>query len=141
MSTQFYQLIKVATATTGTGTVTGGAAVAGYQTAASAGMVTGETGIIKITDGAAYEFSTTAYNSTGPTYTRVLIGSSTGSLLNLSGTGVIVEWVPAAADMNACLRFDETQSLTAIQRAQANANLANPSAAANIYLANNFGGL
>ena len=140
MSTQFYQLIKVATATTGSGTVTGGAAVAGYTTAATAGMPNGETGIIKITDGAAYEFSTTTYASAGPTFTRVLIGSSTGGLLNLSGSAII-EWVPGAADMNACLRFDETQSLSAIQRAQANANLANPSAAANIYLANNFGGL
>jgi len=78
---------KVATATTGTGTITLGTAESGYQTFADAGVVNADVVRYVIEDGTAWEIGTGTY-STG-TLTRVLDESSTGSLLNLSGDSVV----------------------------------------------------
>jgi hypothetical protein len=87
---------KMTTATTGTGTITLGSAVDGYQTYAAAGVSDGDVTRNVIEDGNAWEISTGTYTASGTTLTRTLVESSTGSLLNLSGDAVV--YVSATAE-------------------------------------------
>src|SRR4051812_8710668 len=80
---------KAATATPGTGTVTLGAASTAFLTWAAAGAVNGRTYAYLIEDGAAWELGTGVFASGAGTMTRTLRASSTGSLLNLSGSATI----------------------------------------------------
>ena len=85
---------KMTTATTGTGTITLGTAEAGYQTFADAGVV--DTDVVRyvIEDGTDWEIGTGTYSA--GTLTRALSESSTGSLLNLTGSAVVYVSATAA---------------------------------------------
>lgn len=89
--------IKVSTATTGTGTVTlSTTAEDGFQNFANGGIA--NTNVVRYTieDGNDFEIGNGTYSSTGPTLTRTLLESSTGSLLNLSGDAIV--FITAAAE-------------------------------------------
>ena len=90
----FANRAKVSTSTTGTGTITLGTAVDGYQSFADAGVVNSDVVRYTIEDGDAWEIGSGTYSA--GTLTRVLDESSTGSLLNLSGDAVV--YVTAAGE-------------------------------------------
>lgn len=88
---------KVATATTGTGTITLGAAESGYQTFADAGVANGSTVRYVIEEGANWEIGTGVYTASGTTLSRTVDESSnSGSAINLTGAAVV--YVSAAAN-------------------------------------------
>ena len=95
---------KVATATTGTGTITLGAAESGYQTFADAGLV--DTNVVRyvIEDGTAWEIGSGTYTASGTTLSRTPTESSGGgSAITLTGSAVVyvsataADLIPAAA--------------------------------------------
>jgi len=85
--------VKASTATTGTGTITPAAAVSPYLSWSGGGAAAGQFYSYLIEDGAAWELGVGLYN--GTTITRPGPGtdphfeSSTGALLNLSGTATV----------------------------------------------------
>jgi len=86
---------KVATATTGTGTLTLGSAESGYQSFADAGVV--DTDVVRyvIEDGTAWEIGTGTY-SAGTLTRTVLESSNADAALNLTGSAVV--YVSATAE-------------------------------------------
>lgn len=77
------------TATTGTGTITLGSALSGFQSFASAGVTNDEAIRYVIEEGTNWEIGVGIYTSSGTTLSRTLVQSSTGSLLNLLGSAVV----------------------------------------------------
>lgn len=81
---------KMSTATTGTGTVTLGSAVAGYQSFANSGVPDGATVRYVIEEGNNWEIGTGVYTSTGTTLTRnVLESSNSGAAITLAGAAEV----------------------------------------------------
>lgn len=76
----------VSTATTGTGTITLGSPISGYQSFADAGVSNGDTIRYTIEDGANFEIGEGVYTASGTTLSRTPSESSnSGSAINLSG--------------------------------------------------------
>ena len=81
---------KMTTATTGTGTITLGSAIDGYQTYADAGVV--DTDVVRyvIEDGTAWEIGTGTYTASGTTLARTVSESSNAdAALNLTGSAAV----------------------------------------------------
>ncbi len=94
-------LVKVSTATTGTGTVTLGAASTGFLTMAQAGAVDGAIYSYGITDGVNSEVGTGTYTASGTTLSRTVINSTnSNALLSLSGAATVFI-TPLAVDYGA----------------------------------------
>src|SRR5437868_5326 len=79
--------VRFATGTSGTGTLTVGAAITGFQTPATANVAIGSIVCYGIEDGAAWEVGIGSYQ-TGGLITRDIVESSSagGSKISLSGT-------------------------------------------------------
>jgi len=82
---------KMSTSTTGTGTITLGSAVSGYQDFATAGVANGDTVSYTIEDGTDFECGKGTYTSTGTTLSRDTItdSSNSGSAITLSGSAEV----------------------------------------------------
>ena len=104
--------VKVATPTTGTGSVTVGAAEPGYLTPAEAGAVNGRVYTWRLDDGDDFEIFVGTYSSTGPTVSRdtVLVskigGTAGTSKISLSGSATLSS-VPVASLFRGTRRVGE----------------------------------
>lgn len=109
---QLHNLVRVTTATTGTGTVTLGAAVASFLTFALGGVVNGEIVSYAIEDtNGGREIGRGTYTAAGPTLARTQIYRSTGAgnntAITLSGSAQVIITV-AAEDLMGIAQADIT---------------------------------
>jgi hypothetical protein len=90
MAVKLYNLARMTTATTGTGTITLGSAVTGFLSFASAGVANGETVTYGIVDGTNREVGRGVYTSSGTTLTRnVLTSTNSNNAISLSGSAIV----------------------------------------------------
>lgn len=94
---KLYNLCRMSTGTTGTGTITLGSAVTGFLSFAAAGVGDGETVTYAIQDGSNSEIGRGVYTASGTTLSRsVLKSTNSGSAINLSGTAQV--FITASAE-------------------------------------------
>lgn len=87
---KLYNLARMTTATTGTGTITLGSATTGFISFATAGVSDGESITYAIEDGNNREIGRGTYTASGTTLTRsVLKSTNAGSAINLSGSAQV----------------------------------------------------
>jgi len=88
--TKLVNRAKMTTATTGTGAITLGSAVDGYQTFAAAGVADGDVVRYVIEDGTDWEIGTGTYTASGTTLSRTVDESSNSdNALNLTGNAAV----------------------------------------------------
>ena len=110
----------MSTATAGTGTITLGSALSGYQTFADAGVANSDVVSYTIVDGASWEIGTGTYTSAGTTMTRSVSESSNAdAAVSLSGSATV--FITARAED--ILSYSKDLTLTATERAQGQKNL------------------
>jgi len=112
MARKLYNLARMTTSTTGTGTITLGSAVTGFLTFATAGVSNGEIVEYTIRDGSDSENGYGTYTSSGTTLTRNVAKSTNGdAAIDLSGSAEVAIspiassfpigrqtiWIPAGA--------------------------------------------
>lgn len=83
----------------GTGAITLGSAVPGFQSFAAAGLTDGQSVTYVAEDGTAWEVGTGVYTAAGAVLARTLIASSTGALLSLTSAAQVYVTI-GAADAN-----------------------------------------
>lgn len=87
---KLYNLARMTTATTGTGTITLGSAATGFISFSDAGVSDGESITYAIEDGNSREIGRGTYTAAGTTLTRsVLKSTNAGSAINLSGSAQV----------------------------------------------------
>lgn len=87
---KLYNLARVRTATTGTGTITLGGAVPGFKTFGDAGVVNGDVVAYGVRDGTASEIGYGTFTSSGSTLTRNVRESTNGdAAISLSGNAEV----------------------------------------------------
>jgi len=87
---KLYNIARMTTATTGTGTITLGAAVSGYLSFSGAGISNSDIVSYAIKDGTNSEIGTGTYTSAGTTLTRNVIKSTnSNTAISLSGTAEV----------------------------------------------------
>lgn len=87
---KLYNLARMTTATTGTGTITLGSAATGFISFSDAGVSDGESITYAIEDGNSREIGRGTYTASGTTLTRsVLKSTNAGSAINLSGSAQV----------------------------------------------------
>lgn len=120
---KIYNLARMTTATTGTGTITLGAAVSGYLSFAGAGATDGQTVSYGIKDGANSEVGTGVYTSAGTTLTRsVTTSTNSNSAINLSGSAEVFI-TPRKEDL---LSISETQTANFVYAGPSSGSAAAP---------------
>lgn len=94
---KLYNLARMSTPTTGTGTLTLGSAASGFLSFASAGVQDGETITYAIEDGTNREIGRGVYTAAGATLTRsVLRSTNANAAISLSGSAQV--FITAAAE-------------------------------------------
>jgi hypothetical protein len=94
--------VKVVTLTSGTGTVTLGAAEAGYQSFADGGLADGDTVRYLLIEGTEWEIGTGTFATAGPTLARTTVEESSNgtSRINLTGAGAFVMAIASKDDFS-----------------------------------------
>lgn len=113
MAYKFPDRVHVTCATTGAGTLMLGSAFAADKRVMPS-SVDGHMVDYTIVDGSAWEVGTGVYTHSGATLTRSLISSSTGSLLNLSGSAQVFVTVASATMEALAPGIDTIQAVTSL---------------------------
>lgn len=114
---KLYNLARMSTPTTGTGTITLGSPISGFLSFAAAGVSDGETISYGISDGANSEKSEGVYTASGTTLTRVVkTSTNSNTAINLSGSAqvFITPGKEDIANLNEANTWTAAQSFTAV---------------------------